>query len=457
MEGNGIYRIIEHDSNRQNLKGTIPMINIKTSLVILSGISCCLADISGIVSDTGSVPISGAVVQLEKGGQRATTGADGRFTLSVNITGITVRKNILITDNLSVKMQNGVLCLNVLKKSKVEVITFDLKGQVLFTVRREFDAGSHLLSIPYRKTGIYLCKVKSGNKEVLLRGNSAGERASEGPRAARDVSSNPKAKQAQATAAMNDVIAVAKTGYLKYRMAIGNPDTSGIAIRMIVEAGTVTDTEGNVYQTVKFGNQVWMAENLRVTKYNDGSAIPFDTAKVTWMFATTPKYCFLNNTTDSLTINTYGAFYNWYVVDPANPRKIAPAGWHVPTDSEWVILEKYLVLNGNNWDGTTDTSHINKIAKSMAAQVDWKVLPVEEGAVGIDVAKNNRSGFSGLPCGYRDRNGNFYSLWGGTYWWCATEHLGEDAWNPNLRVGMDYFRRDYSSKSCGCGIRLVKD
>jgi uncharacterized protein (TIGR02145 family) len=433
------------------------MINIKTTLVILSGISCCLADISGIVSDTGSIPISGAVVQLEKGGQRATTGADGRFILLANITGITVRKNLLITDNLSAKIHNRVLCLNVFKKSMIEVVTFNLKGQVLSDVRRTLDAGSHLLSIPYWKTGIYLCKVKSGSKEVLLRGNSAGEKASEGPRAAHDVSSNLNAKQVLAAAAINDVIGVAKTGYLKYRMAIDNPDTSGIVIRMIDEAGTVSDTEGNVYQTVKIGNQEWMAENLQVTRYNDGSAIPFDTAKATWMFATTPKYCFLNNTTDSVSINNYGAFYNWYVVDPANPKKIAPAGWHVPTDSEWVILENYLVLNGYNWDGTTDTSPINKIAKSMAAQVDWKVLPVEEGAVGIDVAKNNRSGFSGLPCGYRDRNGNFYSLWGGAYWWCATEHLAEDAWNPNIRVGVDYFRRDYSSKSCGCGIRLVKD
>jgi uncharacterized protein (TIGR02145 family) len=423
------------------------MINLKTTLAILSVISCCLADISGIVSDTGSIPISGAVVQLEKGGQRAVTGADGRFTLLVTIMGIPVTEKLSMTNNLLVKMQNGVLCLNVSKKSTIEVTTFDLKGQVLSTVRREFDAGSHLLSIPYRKTGIYLYKVKSGNKEMLLRGNSVGERALEGLRADRGVTSNPKAKQTQAAAAINDVIGVAKTGYLKYRRAIGNPDTSGIAIRMIVEAGTVTDTDGNIYQTVKIGNQEWMAENLRVTKYNDGSDIPFDTAKATWMNATTPKCCFLNNTTDSVTINTYGGFYNLYVIDPANPKKIAPEGWHVPTDSEWIILENFLVLNGYNWDGTTDTTHMDKIAKSLAAKVDWKVFPLSGGAPGYDVAKNNRSGFSGFPCGWRDWNGNFYSLGQGAYWWCSTEYQALSAFDPTSAVEWTIFEWIITTKA----------
>jgi uncharacterized protein (TIGR02145 family) len=133
-----------------------------------------------------------------------------------------------------------------------------------------------------------------------------------------------------------------KTGYLNYRCVQYNSDTTGLKIKMIASAGTVTDTDGNVYQTVRIGNQVWMAENLRVTKYNDGSAITLDTSGNNMDNATTPKYCYYNNTTNADSIKKYGALYNWYVVSPANPKKIAPAGWHVPTDSEWTVLEKYL-------------------------------------------------------------------------------------------------------------------
>ena len=106
--------------------------------------------------------------------------------------------------------------------------------------------------------------------------------------------------------------------------------------------------------------------------------------------------------------------YNWYAV---NTGKLAPAGWHVPTDAEWTELEEYLISNGYNWDGTTTS---NKIAKSLASKGGWK-LSSGEGNIGNDMTSNNRTGFSALPGGFRGYNGYFYSQGSYGYWWSATE------------------------------------
>src|SRR5664279_2133742 len=85
----------------------------------------------------------------------------------------------------------------------------------------------------------------------------------------------------------------------------------------------VTDIDGNVYTTVTIGTQVWMVENLKTTKYNDGTSIPNITDGAAWESLTTPGYCFYNNEAANKT--TYGALYNWYTV---NSSKLAPTGWH---------------------------------------------------------------------------------------------------------------------------------
>ena len=134
------------------------------------------------------------------------------------------------------------------------------------------------------------------------------------------------------------------------------------------QTGTVTDIDGNIYQTVTIGTQTWMVENLRTTKYNDNSAIPEITGAITWSNLTTPGMCTNNNTKNTDTINTYGRLYNWYAV---NTGKLPPIGWHVPTDAEFTILENYLIANGFNYDGTTTGNSIsnNKIAKALNSQL----------------------------------------------------------------------------------------
>jgi uncharacterized protein (TIGR02145 family) len=213
---------------------------------------------------------------------------------------------------------------------------------------------------------------------------------------------------------------------------------------------TVKDADGNVYHTVKIGNQVWMVENLRTTRFNDGSAIPQVTKKTSWKKLTTPGYCWYDNDITK-SGSKYGALYNWYAVDT---KKLSPEGWHVPADSEWDTLTNYLITNGYNYDGTTTG---DKIAKSLAAKTDWKVS-TEPGAIGNDLTQNNRSSFSALPGGFRDDYGKFHQIGEFGSWWSATDMEVSTACIHNLFYNYVLLGWDFKShKSCGFSVRLLRD
>ena len=117
--------------------------------------------------------------------------------------------------------------------------------------------------------------------------------------------------------------------------------------------GTMTDQDGNVYKTITIGTQTWMAENLRTTKYRDGSNIPLVTSHASWLTLTTGAYCNYNNTTNCDTISSYGRLYNWFVT--SDSRNIAPVGWHVPSEAEWQTLINY--LGGDRKSTRLNSSH----------------------------------------------------------------------------------------------------
>jgi uncharacterized protein (TIGR02145 family)/uncharacterized repeat protein (TIGR02543 family) len=240
-------------------------------------------------------------------------------------------------------------------------------------------------------------------------------------------------------------------GSATYRCVVSNSEGTATSNSATLAISTLTDCDGNVYHQVKIGNQIWTMENLRVTKYNDGTtAIPMDTSTITWADATTPKYCYYNNTTNADSIKKFGALYNWYVVNSANGNKIAPVGWHVPSDAEWDTLENYLIVNGYNWDNTTTD---NKIAKSMAAKTDWLSSTVL-GSIGNNLVINNSSGFSALPGGYRDDDGKFNNqiYWREGRWWTSNASCCFLTYD-NQSLGS--ITPDW--KSTGSSVRLVRD
>jgi|GEM_PF-1183841 uncharacterized protein (TIGR02145 family)/uncharacterized repeat protein (TIGR02543 family) len=212
----------------------------------------------------------------------------------------------------------------------------------------------------------------------------------------------------------------------------------------------VMDIDGNIYTTVSIGTQTWTVENLRTTKYNDGSPIPLVTNDGPWSGLGTGAYCFYGNTTEATQQQRLGALYNWYTV---NTGKLTPAGWHVPSDSEWSVLENYLIANGYNFDGTTMG---NKIAKSMAANTDW-TLSTNTGAVGNDLSANNRSGFSALPVGHRYYTGGFLAQSEDIFLWSTTENNASSAYFRCLYFGVSYSQRSTYDKTFGCSVRLIRD
>ena len=222
-------------------------------------------------------------------------------------------------------------------------------------------------------------------------------------------------------------------------------------IETTIKKDTVTDIDGNVYATVTIGNQVWMAENLKTTKYKDGTAIPNVTDSNEWRNLSSGAYCWYDNDINNGT--TYGALYNWYAV---NTGKLCPTGWHVPTDEEWAELENYLANNGYNYDGSTGGG--DKIAKALSNDSGWG-SSTYEGAVGnTDYPKyRNKSGFTALPAGYRYGYGNFDTIDYGGYWWSAIETSTTNAWLRLVGYYDSYVNRGSYGKSNGFSVRCVRD
>ena len=208
---------------------------------------------------------------------------------------------------------------------------------------------------------------------------------------------------------------------------------------------TVTDIDGNVYQTIQIGNQWWTAENLKVTHYRNGDAIPNVTSNSEWINLATGAYCAYNNNESNTDI--YGYLYNWYTINDS--RNIAPAGWHVPTDEEWKELEMVLGMSQLDADGVgyRGTDEGGKLKET--GTTHW---------ASPNTGATNESGFSALPCGSRGGNdGSFYNLGFFATFWLSTELNGNYAWLRHLYYDYSFITRHYTNKQYGFSIRLVRD
>ncbi|PKK82178.1 MAG: hypothetical protein CVT49_15080 [candidate division Zixibacteria bacterium HGW-Zixibacteria-1] len=199
------------------------------------------------------------------------------------------------------------------------------------------------------------------------------------------------------------------------------------------DCGTVTDIDGNVYQTIKIGDQVWMAENLKVTHYRNGDSIPNVTNNNTWAYLNTGAYCEYSNNIANVAV--YGRLYNWYAV--ADDRNLAPADWHVASKAEWQTLIDY--LGGDDVAG-------GKLKE--AGTTHW---------VSPNTGATNESGFTALPGGYRNPLGSFTYLGSHALFWTSSPYnttaaLGRSMNNLDSAIYQTYF-----NNPLGRSVRCIKD
>jgi uncharacterized protein (TIGR02145 family) len=249
-----------------------------------------------------------------------------------------------------------------------------------------------------------------------------------------------------------------KTRYYARAYATNSNGTAYGGIVSFTTLDGAKDIDGNVYHVVTIGTQVWMVENLKTTKYNDGLSIPNVTGVSEWGSLTTPSYCWLNNNA-SANKNTYVALYNWYAI---NTGKLCPTGWHIPSDAEWTAMELYLQANGYNYDGIIDTDNNrttnNNTAKSLGATTGWASSSFV-GVIGNTdyPAFRNKTGFTAMPGGHRYINGLYYNNNGDGFWWSSTEISNTGAWGRYLLWDDPGMYRNQFTKTNGFSVRCVKN
>jgi uncharacterized protein (TIGR02145 family) len=214
----------------------------------------------------------------------------------------------------------------------------------------------------------------------------------------------------------------------------------------VIERSFVTDVEGNVYQTVKIGSQWWMAENLRVTRFNDGTPIQRieigGSGDTLWANTDSAAYCSIN---DSL----FGCLYNAHVIK--DMRKVAPEGWHIPSDEEWQELERTIGMSDGEtdqtgWRGTNEANLLTSLYN-----LGWPANDQDVGLYGSDYY-----GFNAKPANVRAHDGRTNNQNNSAWWWCNTS-LNNEFYYRSIDTYHQRIFRQVTYSSYGMSIRCVKN
>lgn len=341
------------------------------------------------------------------------------------------------------------------------ISVWDVSGKICAYFKGYLGISKEDFSLSGIKNGLYIVNVQGNGYQFSQRLVSSGE--SGGTATINRLSYNiPSPEEKKSINDAKGFKATVNMAYkdgdrLKYTAVSGNNVT--VLTEIPTADNTVTfvfaeckDGDDNYYPVITINNQVWMAENLKTTRYNDGiTIIPIVQDNTDWSILTSAGYSWYDN--DEATYkNAFGAIYNWYA---AGSGRLCPTGWSVPTDAQWTMLENYLIASGYNYDGTTSG---NKLAKSLASTTGWDSSS-NEGAVGnTDYSeKRNATGFTTLPGGYRDGAGIFNDVGKDGGWWSATENSTYSAIDRWIYYSASNLIWGEYSKRNGFSVRCLKD
>jgi len=372
---------------------------------------------------------SGATVTLNGGDVLHLKAASGIELQGMNNGNLKIQPNPM--------MDQAVLKFTAPDKGVAGLGIFDVSGKTVCQISVSISPGENSFRVSGLNQGMYFVKISVNNysysAKLISLSNTQREAGIEYVSSDKITKSYPL-KSSSTTIEMP----YANGDLLLYKGATGQYST--VVTDIPTSSKTMTfnfvlckDNDGNNYTTVQIGTQVWMVENLKTIKYNDGTPIPLVTDSTAWSNLTTPGYCWYNN--DTANKNAYGALYNWFTV---NTGILAPTGWHVPTDAEWTTLTTY--LGGESIAG-------GKLKET--GLTHWR---------SPNAGATNESGFTALPGSHRDINGAFSAIGDDGYWWSVTEYGSTGkVWYRNMNYNYAGVVRVSNNKINGHSVRCVKD
>ncbi len=474
-KGNGTIKFTANANKASSIRSakvTLTAPGETPQTILVNQASCTWNQLSDIIvtfkpGDIGAI-IDSVVVTNQNTNQTVRMAGNETLTLSAKTNDINTLQDNAKLGKLFPNPCEGLSNLSFAtdKREKVNIRVSNASGQMSTSFVQDLDAGIHNFSLQLPGSGIFFVTIQKSSGPLSFKVISTGKGMQNSTLSY--IGSKPVLVADQMKSTMvGKTLHYSNGNNILYTVYSGNNIT--VIADSPIESTTYdvvfypcADREGRNYKTLTLGSQVWMAENLAYLP-EVGPSTEYSYSENYYYVCGYPGASLSEaKATDDYKI--YGALYNW----PA-ANNSCPAGWHLPSDNEWTTLEVFLQNNGYNYDGSIYASngHItkNKLAKSLGATSGWELYDedteIDEGALGIDQARNNSSGFNALPGGGFFQSiidyGGFAGGGFGT-WWSSTEIGSSSAFSRDMiRTSSELGRMTDYNKGDGFSVRCVKD
>jgi|WetSurMetagenome_2_1015567.scaffolds.fasta_scaffold00007_91 uncharacterized protein (TIGR02145 family) len=349
------------------------------------------------------------------------------------------------------------------------IALFDISGKEIATLKQALTKGQNAFIIRGVTEGAYLIRINSGKFSITGKLICLGSEGGNPEITFESLSASVGEKQPDLINSKGSQVPMQYNNgdVLKFTSLSGNSST--VVTDIPTSSKTITfnfvpcfDKDANIYSVVQIDTQVWMAENLKTTKFNDGTGIPKVTDAAAWTaLRYAPAYCWPMN--DSTNYNRYGALYDWWSVSNGS---LCPTGWHVPSDNEFLAMENYLISHGYNYDNSTSGNYIGIACASPTSVPDqggmrelWypSSTPGDIGSESYSY-KRNISGFSAFAVAFRVGDGSFGVFGNVASWWTSTSvDMGRSRYHSMNYNNNSLAQAGATYNWVGFSVRCVKD